>query len=103
MQTAIQTEALIRATTGASVANYSAIFAGFEAKGIPASEIEPRVNVLTYNAWKAKGRQVRKGEHGVRVFTFISGERQTESGERKSFRSPRAATVFHVSQTDAVQ
>ena len=60
-----QSEALSRATNGDSRLNYPAIINGFEAKGI--TDAEPRVNVFTYNAWKAKGRQVLKGEHGIKV------------------------------------
>lgn len=67
----IRAEALARAEGGRSFANYVPIFEGFTAKGIPLAEIEPRVNVLTYHAWQAKGRQVRKGEHGVRISTFV--------------------------------
>jgi hypothetical protein len=45
---------------------------------------------------------VRKGEHGVRVVTFISGARVQEDGTKKGYRMPRTVTVFHVSQTDAL-
>ena len=86
-----------RAETGESMANYPAIFEGFEAKGIATDDIRPRENVFTYRVWIAKGRQVRKGEHGVKVVTFIE---TTRNG--KPARIPRAATVFHISQTDEV-
>jgi hypothetical protein len=42
--------------------NYGAIFQGFMEKGIPESEILPRENVFTYHAWRALGRQVRRGQ-----------------------------------------
>ena len=42
--------------------NYPAIYEGFEDKGI--SNIQPRVNVFTYNAWKAKGRQYQHQREG---------------------------------------
>jgi len=64
-------EALTRAVSGQSLTNFPAIFQGFAAKGIPESEIRPRENVFTFNAWKALGRVVRRGEHGVKVTTFI--------------------------------
>jgi antirestriction protein ArdC len=74
------------------------------AKGIPQSEIRPRENVFTYQAWRALGRQVRRGEHGVKVVTFIEAAKENkETGERESFRRPRTTTVFHISQTDAVE
>ena len=101
---AMRAEALDRATTGQSWTNYPAIFAGFTEKGIPEAEILPRENVLTFQAWKAKGRHVRRGEHGVRVTTWIDvAETRDDSGSvvRKAGRRPWSAVVFHVSQTEA--
>ena len=99
-----QQEALSRATGGATLSNYPAIFSGLMEKGIPESEIQPRVNVFTYDAWRALGRQVCKGEHGVRVVTFIDTSRKEldpATGEEilKHGRRPWTTTVFHVSQT----
>jgi hypothetical protein len=68
----IQQEALSRAVGNQSLTNWPAIIYGFVAKGIPESEIRPRENVFTYHAWRALGRQVRRGEHGVKVTTFVS-------------------------------
>ena len=107
----IQTEALSRATQGQTLTNFPAIFRGFMAKGIPESEIRPRENVFTYHAWRALGRQVRKGEHGVKVITYVQGEQEKsepdpQTGEKKkvhkSIRRPWVAVVFHVSQTDPI-
>jgi hypothetical protein len=97
-------EALSRATTGLSMSNYPTIYGGFMEKGIPESEIKPRENVFTYNAWRALGRQVRRGEHGVKVLTFIDCQkRDEETGQLKErFRRPFSTTVFHISQTDEV-
>ncbi len=106
-------EALTRAVTGQTFSNYPAIIAGFAAKGIPESEIRPRENIFTYEAWKALGRHVRKGEHGVKVVTFVpmevkgrtaGTEAPTDSPEApraKIVTRPWTTTVFHVSQTDA--
>jgi hypothetical protein len=102
----VRQEALTRAVSGQSLTNFPAIFQGFVAKGIPESEIKPRENVFTFNAWKALGRVVRRGEHGVKVTTFIdckTKETDTDTGERKSFRRPWTTTVFHVSQTEAIK
>ena len=100
-----QEEALSRALTNESLSNYPAIFHGFLAKGISECDILPRENVFTYQAWRALGRQVRKGEHGVRICTFIPMETKKtdpKTGEVKlDFSSrPKMTTVFHVSQTD---
>jgi hypothetical protein len=106
----MQQEALGRAVGGQSMANYAAILQGFIAKGIPENEILPRENVFTYQAWRALGRQVRRGEHGVKVTTFVpmekkTGETDPETGEEKRVNLGRrawTATVFHVSQTDPI-
>jgi hypothetical protein len=55
----IQQEALSRAASGIVLSNYPAIFEGFIAKGIAESEIKPRENVFTFQAWKALGRALR--------------------------------------------
>lgn len=98
-------EALGRAVNGQSWLNYATIIDGFTAKGIAADDILPRVNVFTYRAWQAKGRQVRKGEHGVKVLTWVPmTKKDDDTGESKPIgRKPRNATVFHISQTDAME
>lgn len=95
--------ALANAVQGQSFMNFEAIFSGFAAAGIPAEDIKPRENVFTFNAWLALGRCVRKGQHGVKICTFIPASKtDKESGEVKPFRMPRQTTVFHISQTDAL-
>jgi hypothetical protein len=107
----IQQEALTRATCGQSLSNWPAIIEGFTAKGIPESEILPRENVFTYNAWRALGRQVRRGEHGVKVMTMIPvhDKRDGNADEPQELGKPKrrglrcwSATVFHISQTDPI-
>jgi hypothetical protein len=99
-------DSLKRAVSGQSFTNFPAIFSGFAAKGIPESEIKPRENVFTFQAWKALGRVVRRGEHGVRITTFIeskSKEIDKDTGEHKLIRRPWTTTVFHISQTEALK
>lgn len=97
-------EALTRAVSSQSVANYAQIFRGFTERGIPESEIKPRENVFTYDAWRALGRQVRKGEHGVKCLTFIAiAKEDKETGKQVVSRRPWTTTVFHISQTDPMQ
>ena len=94
MQTEIlQREALQRARMNQSLANYGAIISGFSERGL--TDIRPRENVFTYQAWQALGRQVRKGEKGIPVQTWIVIEK---NGERVTV--PKTTTVFHISQTD---
>jgi hypothetical protein len=101
----LQAEALERARASQALTNYPAIYQGFMAKGIAEADIKPRENVFTFHAWKALRRSVKKGEHGVRVVTFIdcsASERDAATGEEKtvSYRRPHTTTVFHISQTE---
>ena len=111
----MQQEALSRAIGGQALTNWPAIIHGFAAKGIPESDIRPRENVFTYHAWRALGRQVRRGEHGVKVETFVAigrdsapaGDDGSDTDGQPERRKPRGrrpwtATVFHVSQTDSI-
>lgn len=101
---AMAREALHRAETGQSSSNYFVIFSGMLDKGIPESEIKPRENILTFLAWRAKGRTVKRGEKGVRVITWIPVKRtDKKTGEETKARIPRNAYVFHVSQTKALE
>lgn len=86
-------QALNRARSSDSLVNYPAIMAGFAARGI--TDIRPRENVLTYKAWQALGRQVKKGEKGVAITTWIQVSKNGET-----FPIPKRSTVFHISQTE---
>lgn len=104
---AMQVDSLRRAVCNQSLSNFPAIIEGFARRGIPVEDIRPRENVFTYNAWQALGRQVRKGEKGIAVVSYVPIDRERENpetGERevKTYRSPRKAYVFHVSQTDPI-
>jgi antirestriction protein ArdC len=68
-----------------------------------------RVNLLTYGAWQALGRQVRKGEHGCKLETWIPigdaperGERDENGKLRRQAMRRKLTTVFHEAQTDAI-
>ena len=99
----IHNEALARARGNESVANYPAIFAGFMEKGISESEILPRENIFTFQAWRALGRTVKKGEHGVHILTWIVCDKKDDAGEViDTFKRPKSATVFHITQTQAL-
>ena len=103
----MQAEALSRAAGGMSIMNYAAIVNGFTAKGIAEADIQPRVNVFTFHAWKALGRSVKKGEHGVKVCTWVPvGPKRDENGDPvkgTAGKRPHTAVVFHVSQTEVRQ
>ena len=97
-------ESLNRALFGESTANYSAIVQGFVGKGIAVDDIEPRENIFTFNAWKALGRSVKRGEHGVKIATVIEREKMDPAtGAKTKQRIPWNTTVFHISQTEEVK
>lgn len=95
-----QAEALARATNGHSFMNYHPIMAGFLAKGIPADDIRPRENVFTFNAWRALGRTVKRGEHGVKITTWIEA---TDKKTGENYKRATHTTVFHISQTEQMK
>jgi hypothetical protein len=99
----IAEESLHRAVSSQALSNLPTIYREFLDRGIPETEIKPRVNVFTFHAWKALGRHVRKGEKGVRITTWIpTREKRDASGKvtKAEGRRPKTAYVFHVSQTD---
>ena len=89
-------ESLNRAKQGDSLLNYQTILSGFASKGIAHNDIIPRENVFTYKAWLALGRQVRKGETGVKCVTY-------RDNEKTSKKFVCRVAVFHISQTDSIQ
>lgn len=98
-----QTEALERAQTSSSPYNEALVVAAFVERGLEASEIKPRENVLTFDAWKALGRHVRKGEKSVKVRCFYTTEAKTDEATGEEIPGGRfmsLAYLFHISQTD---
>ena len=100
----MQQEALSRAQNGRPNANYLTILQEFGKRGIDIKDVRPRENVFTYQAWLALGRQVRRGERGVCVETFVPMTKiNKDTGEEERFSVPRSTTVFHESQTDVIE
>jgi len=94
----IAADALHRAETGQINANDVLILEAAARKGIP--DAIPRENVLSYQAWRGKGRQVRKGQKALcSVRTFIK-IRDKKTGQTKTV--PRMVAVFHITQTDRI-
>ena len=91
--------ALSRARSSQATSNLPFVYAGFLDMGIPAADILPRVNVLSFHAWRAVGRTVKRGEHGVKLVTWIDATKADTGESRKLARS---VTVFHISQTDSL-
>ena len=60
-------EALARIQSMHFCGNDVLVIQAFSDAGIPPEQIDPRHNVLTFNAWKAKGRRVAKGAKSIGV------------------------------------
>lgn len=103
MTKAREMEALRRAETGSSARNDAIVIEAFRQRGFHG--VVPRRDALTYHAWRAKDRQVRRGEKGVRIVTWVpigKAELDPVTGqEQPRKKRPKYASVFHVSQTDA--
>ena len=78
----------------------------FDACGIPASDIDPKHNVLTFNAWKGAGRVVAKGANGCPLTIWIPKRGKQAVSDDSSDKEkaaggmyPKTSRVFHISQT----
>lgn len=91
-------EALARIQATVSKNDFAAIMQ-FAACGISPDDITPRVNVLTFKAWKALGRRVAKGATGQRVCVWVPVN-DKETGKPDGVR-PITAVLFHITQTIA--
>ncbi len=56
--------------------------------------------VAGYNAWRKLGRQVRKGERGIRILAPVVYRGEDETSRAERVVAFRTAYVFDVSQTD---
>jgi len=96
-------EALARIQSGVSENDGAAILAFWQA-GVELTDITPRENVLTFKAWRAKGRQVAKGASGVPVVVWFPVKekdktRTEKDGSPKTRMMSRTVRLFHESQT----
>jgi len=89
-------EALARIQSRVSQNDFAAIHQ-FYACGIHPDHISPRLNVLTFKAWKALGRRVAKGATGQKVCVWVPVEKE---GKPDGVR-PINAVLFHECQTVA--
>ena len=89
-------EALARIQSSVSKNDFAAIHQ-FYACGIHPEDLTPRVNILTFKAWKALGRRVAKGATGQKVCVWVPVEK---NGKEDGVR-PITAVLFHITQTIA--
>lgn len=96
-------EALRRASNPQSATNIATVFAAAQAKGI--GRVNPGIDVLTFAAWKGKGRTIIKGQKALcTVTTFFDRLTKDETtGTTKTVKMTHQAAVFHISQTKAME
>lgn len=57
-------------------------------------QCKPYVDWFTYKRWRAQGYQVQRGEHGVKLSTFVKGAREDENGMLRQYSHPWVSVVF---------
>jgi hypothetical protein len=102
-------EALQRIQSMQMCQNDVIVIQAFADAGIPAEDITPRLNVLTFKAWKAAGRQVAKGAKSLGITVWIpmkgkksAGAASENGGDGKKPRGgmrPKLTRLFHECQT----
>lgn len=109
MTVARMTPEQARTFEGYSVANAVAVKTALAERGCAC---EPYADVFTFNRWRAQGRFVRKGEHGIRLTVYVAARRhdavEDENGLEVGTAAPdrvhsypRTSFVFCRCQTDA--
>jgi hypothetical protein len=63
---------------------------------------DPLTNCFTYNGWKERGFQVKKGEKGMRSVTFVEGTKKDKTGKESNFSYPRSITLFYEKQVEKI-
>ncbi len=56
--------------------------------------------VAGYRTWQKLDRQVRQGEHGIRIFAPCPWKRENDAGETEQGMYFRCVSVFDIAQTD---
>lgn len=96
-----------RSFEGYSVANAIAVKTALSDRGC---SCEPYADVFTFNRWRAQGRSVRRGEHGIRLTVYVTSSPLAEripaeesgpgelTGRVRSY--PRTSFVFCRCQTE---
>jgi hypothetical protein len=105
MTTETPSEALQRIQSGYSQ-NDELVLMAFTQAGY--TNVVPRETVLTYRAWKAKGRQVMKGSKSLRVAVYVPIKVEKTNQVKRDDKGgvamrPRQVALFHISQTEPVE
>lgn len=64
---------------------------------------DPAKNCFTYQGWKQRGFQVRRGEKGIKSITFIREDgTNAKTGEIEVRSYPKRVTLFYKTQVDRI-
>ena len=74
-----------------SLAHAAILAQAAEAKGCTCQAYQ---DWFTYNRWQALGFQVQKGEHGIKLTTWIEYDDETSNGTTTHHSRPNGTTVF---------
>ena len=78
--------------TGYSMANALIVAAAAAKRGC---QCQPYEDWFTYKRWLAQGYQVKRGEHGVRLSTFVEMTKTDDDGNKTIIgKRPWRSTVF---------
>ena len=96
------TETQARTFDGHSTANETIVLMELAAKGC--TSCEPYKDIFTYRRWQAQGFQVQKGEHGIKLTTYIPIHKTDDDGKQvQTGRRPRTTTVFCACQVKPIE
>ena len=87
--------------TSKDTENCSIVKSEFLDRGLSEEDIQPKENVFTYRKWQELGRQVKKGEKGVKI-SWLAPMNRKEGDERTGMRH-LTRSVFHISQTEPIK
>lgn len=66
-----------------------------------ANEYDPRRNCFTYEMWRKKGFQVRRGEQALKSITFVKKYEVNENGEKiVSATFKKTVNLFYKNQVE---
>lgn len=69
-----------------------------------AKDYDPRKNCFTYQGWKQRGYQVKRGAKAIRSITYVEAERENEeTGEIEEVAYPKTVYLFYKKQVKKVE
>ena len=91
MQEKMTAETAVVFERGYSLQNSIILAQASESRGCTC---EPYRDWFTYNRWSVQGFQVQKGEHGVKLSTFVPVTKKVDGEDKVTGSRPWTTTVF---------